>query len=189
MTHLHRGDYTVRPSSTVEARPLVERLHYAGGASKTGVAILALVRVDDPATPVGIAWGLPPTRRAAESVSSDPTSVLSLSRLVIEPEVPTNGASFLLGQWARWLRRGGIWRTVVTWADEGEGHTGAIYRAANWEYLGRTKPAWRYRAPDGRLMSKKRGRVTYSHAAMLEMGYSPEGPYRKHKFRRVLHRN
>ncbi len=74
----------------------------------------------------------------------------------------------------------------MTWADEGEGHTGAIYRASNWEYLGMTRPAFRYRNLDGKLVSRKRGPVALSHAEMLASGCVAEGPFRKHKFRYVI---
>ncbi len=184
MTHLYREDYSVAPCTIAEARSLVERFHYAGGASNTATDLHGLWRGSDI---LGVAWWLPTTRRAAESVAGDGwRRCVALSRLVVHPDVPTNGCSFLLGRSIRILRRERRWDTLVTWADEGEGHTGAIYRATNWEYLGKVAGETRWRSPDGRIVSRKRGKRSYSRAEMIAMGCTPEGPFPKHKFRKVL---
>lgn len=180
---LCKGDYTVAPIDREDGRLLVETLHYTGGASKTSVATHGLL--DREGTLRGVAWWLPPTKNAAVSVCGDEwRDCASLSRLVVCPSVPTNGASFLIGGSIRILRSEGRWRHLLSYADEGEGHTGTIYKATNWKYLGVTKPSYRYRHPNGTLMSKKRGARTYSHREMIDMGYTPEGPFVKHKFYR-----
>lgn len=181
---LRKEDYDVRPCDIADARALVERLHYAGGASNTATDLHGLWTEG---RLVGVAWWLPTTRRAAESVAGENwRRCVALSRLAIHPDVPKNGCSFLLGASERLLRREGRWDVLVTWADQGQGHTGAIYRACNWEYLGVVKGEVRWRAPDGRIMSRKRGKRSYSHSEMIDMGYTPEGPFPKHKFRKVI---
>lgn len=190
---LRASDWEVHTASTPDARKkiigtaraMVEKYHYSGGASNTATDIHTLHRAGEPEV-LGVAWWLPTTKVAAMSVSSDWRRVVALTRLVIHPEVPSNAASFLLGAAMRQIRLEGRWTTLVTYADEGEGHTGAIYRATNWEYLGKTKPAVRYRHPDGTIQSKKRGPKTFSHAEMIGMGFTVEGPFAKHKFRKVL---
>ena len=186
MTHLRKQDYEVRPADKREAADLVRSLHYSGGVSKVGADVhgLFLAGTD---TLLGAAWWLPPTKNAAVSVAGDDwRACVSLSRLVVAAEVPCNGASFLLAGSRRLLKKDGRWRVLVTYADTGEGHTGAIYRADNWNYLGETKAAFRYRGEDGVLMSKKRGARTYSHREMLDMGFVAEGPFVKHKYSRVV---
>lgn len=186
LTHLRSSDYEVRPVEAAVARPYVARLHYSGGVSVTGTDIHGLYCTDDN-TLLGVAWWLPPTKNAAKSVAGDDwRKCVSLSRLVVDPSVPTNGASYLIGRSVRLLKKDGRWSTLVTYADEGEGHTGAIYRATNWEYLGSMKPTWRYRSESGRLMSKKRGPRTYSHQEMIDLGFKAEGPFAKHKFVKYL---
>jgi hypothetical protein len=65
--------------------------------------------------------------------------VLCLSRLAILPDVPANACSFLLAR-SRRLIDDKAWPCLVTYADEWRGHTGAIYRADNWQYEGLTRP-------------------------------------------------
>lgn len=181
---LRASDYAVHSCGITEARALVEAFHYAGGASNTATDLHGLWRNGQL---LGVAWWLPPTKGAAQSVAGGNwRRCVSLSRLVIDPSVPKNGCSFLLGAAERQLRRDGRWDVLVTWADEGEGHTGAIYRAANWEYLGTVKGELRWRDPDGRIVSRKRGPRSFSRAEMVAMGCTAEGPFPKHKFRKVI---
>ena len=136
---------------------------------------------------LGVAWWLPTTRVAAESVAgSNWRRCVSLSRFVVAPGMPTNSASFLLGRSIRILRSEGRWDVLVTWADEAEGHMGGIYRATNWEYLGARPGGRRYRSPGGAIVSMKRGPRTFSHQEMIDMGCTWEPGSPRHKFRYVI---
>ena len=127
----------------------------------------------------------PPDAARATFPEGDPFRVLSLSRLVIEQEVPTNAATFLLGRSVRLITRTRQWDCLVTYADEWQGHTGTIYRALGWEYMGLTKPQRIY-IKEGRMVARKAGPKTRSHQEMLDLGCECIGSSRKHKFRKVL---
>lgn len=183
---LRRADWTVADVPLATARRMVERLHYAAGGANTAVAVHGLMRVGTPEIVRGVAWWMPPTRVAAESVAGDDwRTVLTLTRLVIEPDVPTNAASFLLGRSERLLRADGRWRWLLTYADERQGHTGAIYRAANWTYVGRTGPYPRWEAPDGSQVSHK-ATVSRTRAEMESLGHRMVGRAHVHKFVKPL---
>lgn len=184
---LRRSEWMVSTISLDQAVREVERLHYAGGASNTATFRHGLFRRHEwPFTVLGAAIWIPPTRAAAEaSTDGDWKRVLSLSRLVVDPEVPTNGASFLLARSARLVAESGNWDVLITYADEWQGHTGAIYRAAGWEYVGLTNPERTY-VRDGRMVARKAGPNTRTHAEMLALGCEHVGSFRKHKFRKVI---
>lgn len=165
-------------AAIAQARPLVERYHYSAGASKTAAHIDGLYDNNQGAL-VGVAWWLPPTKVAALSVATDPNSVVGLSRFVLAPFLPPNAASFFLA--ASMKRVPGRYRTLLTYADQGQGHTGHIYRVTGWEYLGETQPKWVYYL-NGRMLSAKIGPVTRSHTEMLTMGCTAQKT-KKHKFR------
>ncbi len=178
------SDWTVRPCSPSDARALVAAQHYAKGGSNTGVYFHGLYRVGLPSL-MGVAWWMPPTRVCAESVNlTQWRKVLALTRLVVLAEVPQNGASFLLAASIRAIRKDGRFVSLVTYADESQGHTGAIYRASNWTYIGRTGPYPRWVDSKGmqvsRLSTKSR-----TKAGMLALGYINAGAFYKHKF--VIH--
>jgi hypothetical protein len=131
----------------------------------------------------GVAWWIPPTRAAAAaSWEGDPDRVLALSRLVIDPNVPRNAATFLLGRSVRLLPT--RWVCLVSYADSWRGHKGGIYRAAGWEYVGMTEPEPIYLI-EGRMVARKAGPRTRTHAEMLALGAECVGSHAKHKYRLI----
>ncbi len=180
--HLRAAEWCVREVSLREAQAMVREYHYAAGGSNTRTASHGLYRIGDERL-MGVAWWIPPTRHAAASVWPRPDEVLSLTRLVVHPEVPTNGASFLLSRSRKLLPP--RWRCLLTYADTLQGHTGAIYRADNWEYLGMTKPERVY-VLNGRMVARKAGGRTRTKAEMLALGCEERVSLGKHKYRRVV---
>lgn len=106
---------------------------------------------------------------------------LSLSRLVVDDSVPTNGASFLIGRSIRQIRATGKWVALVTFADESQKHTGQIYRATNWRAVGKTKPYPLWVDRRGRQVARLATR-SRTRAEMEALGYRIAGRYCKHKF-------
>lgn len=182
--HLDKAAYEVRVCPLKDGQAMVAKYHYARGGSNTCVYMHGLYERSTSRL-VGVAWWLPPTRVACESVNkADWKKVLSLTRLVCLPDAPKNAASFLLGHSVRLIRKDGRFVSLVTYADESQGHTGTIYRAANWTYVGRTGPYPRWLDKDGKQVAAKatKNRVK---AEMEALGHIKVGSFYKHKF--VLH--
>src|SRR5580765_4368419 len=137
---LDRREWVVKPIELSVARELVTKFHYSKGATNTRVYTHGLFYKTE-LNCLGVAWWLPPTKNAAIATfpEGDWRKVLSLTRLAIDPDVPKNGASFLLASSIR-LVDASKWHCLVTYADKWQGHTGAIYKATNWEFMGETKP-------------------------------------------------
>jgi hypothetical protein len=182
---LRTEDWEVKPAPLAEARALVREFHYARGGSNTAVYVHGLYyRMTD--FLCGVVWWLPPTRVAAESVNrEDWRKVLSLTRMVMRPEAPKNACSFLLARSIKAIKKDGRFTTLVTWADEGEGHTGGVYRAANWAYVGVNAGDERWVDATGRQVSRKSAKNSRSVAEMEALGHRRTGRTRKHKY--VLH--
>lgn len=180
--HLRKSDWEVRPVDISEARMIVEKHHYARGASRTATTVHGLFRRGEwwGAQCYGIAWWIPPTRNAAAAWWPNPDEVLGLSRLVIIPEAPKNAATFLMMNSVKLLPT--RWKCLLTYADEWQGHTGTIYKAAGWEYLGLTDAKAVF-VVDGRMRAIKSGGHTKTYAEMAAMGAVLVGKYRKHRFR------
>lgn len=180
---LRKRDWTVASVDQSVAERLVERCHYAKGASNTATYLHGLYPqfwhwYEDC---VGVAWWIPPTRSAAEAWAGEKwEGVLALSRLAIEPDVPRNAASFLLSKSVRKIDRI-RWHTLVTYADTWRGHTGAIYRAAGWEYAGETEPSGVWTL-NGRMVARKAGGHTRTHAEMRALGATLEGRFVKSRW-------
>lgn len=179
------GDYIVKDIDHARAKRFIERWHYSRGCSNTQVYGHALY-LDGGIDLLGIAMWLPPTRVAAESVAGeDWKRVLSLTRLAVHPLVPTNGASFLIAASIKRIKADGRFSHLVTYADEAQGHTGQIYRATNWDYVGRTGPYPKWHDSQGRQVAQK-ATVNRRKAEMEALGHVKVGSFYKHKFVRCL---
>lgn len=182
---LQKSDWIVIPIPRKEAARFIERHHYARGASNTAVFTHGLMRVAEIGKPeiYGVAWWLPPTKGAAMTVNLDHwRDVLALSRLACSPEAPKNSESFLLAHSVRMIRSVGRWKSLVTYADESQGHTGTIYRAAGWTYIGTTTPEPRWiDSATGRQVARL-ATETRTNAEMKALGYVVQGKFSKRKF-------
>ena len=181
-----KEDWYVADAPLSAAQEMVKQYHYARGGSNTAVYVHGLFTKSSNEL-CGIVWWLPPTRVACESVNKDQWQrVLSLTRMVILPLVPRNACSFLLSRSVEIIRRDGRFVSLVTYADESQGHTGGVYRASNWQYVGRTGPYPRWIDCDGKQVSPKATK-NRTKDQMLALGHVKVGSYFKHKF--VLHLN
>jgi hypothetical protein len=70
----------------------------------------------------------------------NPKRCVELRRLVCIDNTPTNTESFFIGRTIRWLRQNTDYEVIVSFADKHYGHTGIVYRASNFEFLGETAP-------------------------------------------------
>jgi len=180
---LRARDFSVSPVAFRIARAFIVDHHYARGAANTACESHGLFQSG---VLVGAALWMPPTRVCAESVAGDDwKTCLSLSRLAVAPGIPKNAASFLVGRSIRLIRSGRRWTHLVTFADQSQGHTGAIYRATNWRYEGVTKPSPRWVDANGRQVSRKATK-TRTGPEMEALGCRVAGRFAKHKFTMVL---
>jgi hypothetical protein len=180
-----RRQWLVVPIEVSAAKTFVETHHYARGMSHTAVYSFGLVHRAVPEWLFGVTTWLPPTKPTAASVNPKWQRVLSLSRMAVDPRVCKNACSFMLGKAVRHIRREGRFDSLVTFADESQGHDGLVYRASNWQYVGRTTPTPRWIDPTtGRQVATLSTR-TRTKAEMLALGYVMTGKFAKHKY--VLH--
>ena len=77
---------------------------------------------------------------AAKYNPINPDKCFELRRLVCIDDTPTNTESYFIGQTFKWLKQNTDIEVIVSFADAEYGHTGVIYRATNFEYLGTTSP-------------------------------------------------
>lgn len=180
---LRKEEWEVRPVDIAVARRMVEQLHYAAGASNTATYLHGLFKVGEifDEQCVGVVWWLPPTKSAAlATYPANWQGVLSLSRMVIRPGVPKNACTFLISRSVRMIPSKD-WPCLVTYADDWRGHTGGVYRAAGWQYVGKTKPERCY-VMQGRMVARKAGPKTRTHSEMVALGAECVGSFAKHKF-------
>jgi hypothetical protein len=186
---LRAVEWEVMPMpSHSEAVRLVERWHYSGSAANTSVARHGLYRAGQPwGDPFGVALWMPPTRLAALTITDDWEGVLNLTRLVVAPDMPTNSASYLLGRSMKLIDRD-RWPVLLTYADPNQGHTGIVYKATNWTFLGEVPAGDVWVGPDGKQRGRKRGPKCITRQEMRDMGYVRQPQVPKLKFVHIMER-
>lgn len=160
-----------------EARPFVERHHYAGSypAARLAVGLLRRRRWLSPEL-VGVAVfsvGVQPASVSAWAPGVDPAAGVDLGRFVLLDDVPFNGETWMLRRAFAALQVAlPAVRVVLSYSDplprltaEGvlvtPGHVGIIYAAKGASYQGRSRASWIYldragRTIAGRSLSKIR---------------------------------
>ena len=179
-----KSDWKVNPISHALASEFISSHHYARGTANTSVVSLGMF-------PSKSFWNceirgaclyMPAPLQAIKSVDCEPREALSLSRLAIHPDVPTNGASYLIGSSIRYIRNHlPHVRILMSWADIGQNHTGQIYRATNWKYVGLTCKTYSWVDSDGKRVSLYCAGKSIP-VKTLDSLYTRVGPFRKHKF-------
>jgi hypothetical protein len=77
------------------------------------------------------AYGSPVSNKAKEKYNID----LELKRFCLSPNLLKNSGSWFMGNTLRDLKRKGH-IGVISYADPSKGHTGSLYKASNYQYLG-----------------------------------------------------
>ena len=75
---------------------------------------------------------------AAKYNPINPDKCLELRRLVCIDDTPKNTESYFIGKTLRWLKQNTDMEVIVSFADQHYGHSGIIYKATNFECLGKT---------------------------------------------------
>jgi hypothetical protein len=123
--------------SLAEANDLLRREHYLGPLTSGGAALVFVGRRDGEVVVCQI-WRRPTSR----TLPNDGTW-LELSRWCLTPAAGPNAGSRCHSAVVPILRDMGA-RTIVSYSDPSQGHTGALYRACNWLWA----PTWiRLRPP------------------------------------------
>ena len=127
------SDYSVGPASRTEADPLV-LAHYLH--RWPGVVVLTLGMWRGPFLVGVIVFALPPRETMKRYGVS---LVWELARLYIMDSEPFNSETWFMARAIKFVRSNHpTVKALVSYADPSHGHSGTIYRAANWQQDGRT---------------------------------------------------
>ena len=175
-------DLAVRPISHRVARDLCVKHHYLNsypGGSLFNFGVFAGHAL------LGVAVvGVGPFNIHRLFRDAEPGEVVCLSRLWIDDRCGRNSESRVLGIILRQLRRhqSGV-KAVVSYSDPAAGHTGMVYRAAGFLYLGRSEAMPKYRLSDGSVHhSRSLGHRLGTHSLVhlrahgLEVHTVPQAP-------------
>lgn len=183
---IRKAEWFVSGCTMRQLHEMIGREHYARRGSITATYRFGLYRKADSFCG-GVSWWIPPARGAASGTwDGDWKEVIAPHRLACHSTAPKNAASFLIARSIEHIRKDGRYKCLVTYADTAQGHTGAIYRATGWEYMGLTKPESAWVDSDGIQVSRLTAGRGRTLAEMAEAGLEKVGSYSRHKFRMIL---
>lgn len=130
--------YDLRPCGIDVVEKLCRKFHGYSGAG--GLAAYAFAVFEDGKPVAAFAWQ-PPAPGAARAVCPEfPQGVLALSRMVAVPKSERSLRHIsrpLRLQMKRLIDRG-RWPVLITYHDEGQGHTGHVYKCSGWQKTARS---------------------------------------------------
>ena len=132
------GNLVWRRATADEANELLAWAHYLGPRDAGGILVFGGFR--DSETVACQVWGFP----SAAYLPND-GSWLELQRWCLTGAAGANAGSRMHAYVVRWLRRERPEvTTLISYSDPSQGHTGALYKACNWQWA----PTWhRLRPP------------------------------------------
>lgn len=130
-------DLKVSPCELSEIKVFIEKHHYS--KSINGVKCSYCFKVEHNNTLVGaVLYGMMSTT-AWKKFGVNESDVLELRRLVLVDDAPKNSESRVISKTLKWIKKNARYvHIVVSYADPTYGHTGVVYRASNFEYVGKS---------------------------------------------------
>lgn len=163
-------DYTVHAVGKGMIKDFVKDLHYTH--SIHGVRMKYNFALMDGGDLIGAAVygqsGMPVWTKYVEKKKH----LIELRRLVCVDEAPTNTESYFVGQTLKWLKNNTLIKKVISYADPAYGHEGTIYKATNFEYLGKTSP-YKVIMYNGKRYHARTKGVRYGKRSPKEGYYKP----------------
>lgn len=150
--------YILRAVRLEDVRALCERHHGYGSAGNA--AVYAFGVFEDGVIIAAYAWQPPPPQAAKSICPEAPEAVLALSRMVAVPKHTRrlNHVSKPLRRQMNILIDRTRWPVLVTYSDEGQGHTGHVYKCSGWEKTTARRAAFFLNADGKRASTYSNGR-------------------------------
>jgi hypothetical protein len=135
----------IAPIAKNIAKDIIVKKHYTHAWTACRYSLGIYYKEDNDTTFGGdkligaIIYGFPVGAKAPTSVCEGLTkdNVLELTRLYCDDGYGSNIESYALGQSFRWLKENDKdIKVLISYADNGQGHLGGIYKATNWRYEG-----------------------------------------------------
>lgn len=129
--------FEVKPLSHAEVNEFICNWHYS--KSINGVNISHAFGLLSGDNLIGaMIFGNLAMHNAWQKYVSDPSEIIELRRLCCVDKTPRNTESYFIGKCLKWMKKNTSYKVVVSYADAFHNHSGIIYRASNFKYMGVT---------------------------------------------------
>lgn len=132
--------YQVKLVTRKDISDFVEANHYSGNINGV-ISDYCFGLYDNDILIGGMIYGRCAMAGQTKRFSDNPEDVIELRRLCCIDNTPKNTESYFIGSTLRYLKKNTNIKIVISYSDEEYGHSGTIYKASNFEYLGFKKGA------------------------------------------------
>jgi hypothetical protein len=154
--------YRILPCLRSEVKDFVESHHYSKNINGLKISQCFKVLSLDNLLVGAVIFGQLSTTSWKKYGKSE-SEVLELRRLVLLDQCEFNTESFVIASCLRYLKKHTNYKVVISYADPYHGHSGVVYRASNFEYLGCTASDTLLKDPDsGKLYHSRAMRTKYN---------------------------
>ena len=131
--------YKVVPCIRSEIREFIETHHYSGSINGCITDYcFKLVHLSTGSIHGALFYGRMAMANQWKKFGDSPGDVTELRRLVCIDDTPKNTESFFIGHTLRWLRVNTHLKVVVSYSDLEYEHVGTVYKASNFQFIGRS---------------------------------------------------
>ena len=138
------SDFTVEPVERKVISSFIEKNHYTHNVN--GISHKQCFALYSPDGKFGlprmigaIMYGNPSMSNTSKKYNPiNPDRCWELRRFVCIDDTPKNAESYFISKCHKWTRQNTNIEVIVSFADLEEGHSGVIYKASNFHYLGQT---------------------------------------------------
>jgi len=165
-----KQQYSVEPVGATQAREFIRQWHYSGYCPP-GRYYFGLVEREGNTIHGVAVFGRPPGAKTAKCYNpAAPERIIELRRLACIDNTPKNVESFLIGACLRELKSSGAYDACLSMADPSWGHSGVIYQASNFRYLGHEAGhGTRYFIIDGKRLHAKTAYDVYGFSGYNQL--------------------
>ena len=130
-------NFTVKICDRKEIKSFIETWHYS--KSINGLKSNYCFKLMDKETIIGaMIYGQIGMANVWKKYATNEHDLIELRRLCCIDNTPKNTESYFIGFTLRWLKKNTDIKKVISYADSNYNHSGVIYRASNFNYLGMT---------------------------------------------------
>ena len=136
-------DFTVEEVPRKAVKGFIEKYHYSqninGIQSYYHFGLYTDGNFGLPKMIGAMLYGIPSMPATARKYNPiNPSRCMELRRLVCIDDTPKNTESYFIAKSMKWLKHNTDVEVIVSFADQHHGHSGVIYKASNFNYLGET---------------------------------------------------
>lgn len=178
-------DYTVQKIACKTAKEYIKEHHYSHGCHNSPSPCYGLF---DGGSLIGVCMFATPCSEAVRASifgnsKEDKDSVVELHRLHILDVTPKNAESFFISRCLKMLKTDRPkTKAVISFSDTTQGHSGVIYQASNFYFIGKTSPATFYVDKDGRLRHPRQNGHNVTKDEARNLGWKPVKRFAKNRY-------